>query len=86
MSKMLSKGGRGGPSPVLPALQALGEVVLHGAESEIMRCTRGVVLVIGAPKSERVSCVLVHTMIVGQIRCFGDVFTGYTNKIMESSV
>ena len=37
LSKMLSKGGRGGPSPVLPALQALGEVVFHGAESEIMR-------------------------------------------------
>ena len=37
MSEMLSEGGRSGLLPVLPALQALGEVVFHGADYEIIR-------------------------------------------------
>ena len=71
----------------LPVLHALGELVFHGDSYQRIGVAQGAaVLVIGTPKSERVSCALVHTMIVGQIRCFGDVFTGYTNKIMESWV
>ena len=78
-------GGR--PLPVLHALRALGELVFHGDNYQRIEVAQGrAVLVIGAPKSERVSCVLVHTRIVGRIRYFGVVFTGYANKITESQV
>ena len=82
---MLSEAGRGGPSPVLLALLALGELVFHGDNYQRIEVAQGrAVPVIGAPKSERVSCVLVDTRIVGQIRCFGVVFTGYAKDITES--
>ena len=61
-----------------------GELVFHGDNYKRIEVAQGrAVLVIGAPKSERVSCVLVHTRIVGQIRRFGVVFTDYANKITE---
>jgi len=41
-------------------------------------------LVIGVPKSEQVSWVLLPTGIVGRIRKFGVVFTGYVNKITKT--
>ena len=66
---MLSEAGHGGPSLVLHALRALGELVFHGDDyQQIEVAQEGAMLVIGAPKSERVSCVLVPTGNFGRIR------------------
>jgi len=82
---MLPERSRSGPSPVLLALRALGELFFHGDDYHRIEVAReGAMLVIGTPKSERVSCVLLTTRIVGRIRKFGVVFTGYTNKITET--